>query len=172
MNISSSPFQPQLSPFPIRTVSIPSTWSPYFHPGPSATQSSHSFEKNLLDINPITSLPLLQIFQCFLKIVSKLIRRASHNLAPNTASTSIHRLFLSPHPLTSATQDFLLSLELTKYSSWRSLIPGSFLSLRYQLKYYLSFKRHLSPLFLSTKVSQASSITSHCFIFLTVFTTI
>lgn len=55
-------------------------------------------EESFKDINPIMSLPLLQIFQCSLKIVSKLIRRASHNLAPNTVSTSIHRLFLSPHP--------------------------------------------------------------------------
>lgn len=55
-------------------------------------------EESFKDINPIMSLPLLQIYQCFLKIVSKLLCRASHNLAPNTVSTSIHRLLLSPHP--------------------------------------------------------------------------
>ena len=55
-------------------------------------------EESFKDINPIMSLPLLQIFQRFLKIVSKLIHRASHNLALNTVSTSIHRLLLSPHP--------------------------------------------------------------------------
>ena len=87
----------------IGEVSAPPGSCPWLHGLPTFTlallqPSPHRASRRIKDINPIMSLPLLQIFKCFLKIVSKLIRRASHSLAPNTVSPSIHRLFLSPHP--------------------------------------------------------------------------
>lgn len=66
MNIFNSPFQPQLSSFPIRQfqyllLGLPTFTLALLQPSP------HRASRRIKDINPIMSLPLLQIFKCFLK---------------------------------------------------------------------------------------------------------
>ena len=112
-------------------------------------------EESFKDINPIMSLPLLQIYQCFLKIVSKLLCRASHNLAPNTVSTSIHRLLLSPHP-SHFSHTGLLSIPwayqvraFAVSSTW-NILPGdhSWLVLSFPSDISLNITSHLRGTFL------------------------
>ena len=104
----------------------------------------------------------LSSFHSFFFLSEPFLKNHFLNSPTLTLSTLIS---LQPHrtsfyPLSLPSEGLCCFLDL-EYSSWRSLVLGSFLSLRYQLKYYLSFKRHLSLMFPSTKVSQSSSITSH-----------